>query len=67
MVKSYLNSDYKVDGSIPCQPEGTLLIGSNKSETELPYNLRGLFGLGHQIIDHNSKTATFSTFKLGDF
>ena len=27
----------------------------------------GLFGLDHQIVDHNSKTALSSTSKLGDF
>ena len=27
----------------------------------------GLFGMDHQIIDHNSKTALSSTSKLGDF
>ena len=27
----------------------------------------GAFGLDHQIIDHNSKTALSSTSKLGDF
>ena len=27
----------------------------------------GLFGLDHQIIDHNSKTALSITSKLGDF
>ena len=27
----------------------------------------GLFSMDHQIIDHNSKTAQSSTFKLGDF
>ena len=27
----------------------------------------GLFGLDHEIIDHNSTTALSSTTKLGDF
>ena len=27
----------------------------------------GLFGLDHQLIDHNSKTALSSTSKLGEF